>query len=249
MDIKELIRTGIFSIGRLVNNKADASRVIFYHDIHAGRSFTSMSTPLDLFKSHVEVIRKQGFEIVRDIDASEGEIQIAFDDGFRGILDCADWLVSKRIYPTIFIPTSLIGKEGYLSESKIVDLHDMGFNIQSHGVRHSNMSVMTVDELFDDLTTSKAYFTRLLDKPIDSICFPQGYYSDLVVFESLKAGYKKLYTSVPGRCNISDNLKYRTLFQTLSPLQARLVLHGGMDILMSHYKAIHYNGNRHGDKF
>jgi len=50
--------------------------------------------------------------------------------------DCADWLVSQRVYPTVFIPTTLIGKEGYLSESEIVRLHEAGFNIQSHGVRH-----------------------------------------------------------------------------------------------------------------
>ena len=36
-------------------------------------------------------------------------------------------------------------------------------------------------------------------------------------------------------------LKHRALFQTMSPLQVRLTLYGGMDILSSHYKKMHYN--------
>ena len=152
-----------------------------------------------------------------------------------------DWLVSQRIYPTIFIPISLIGKEGYLSESEILELHNAGFNIQSHGIRHKNMSAMPVDELLDDLYASKAYLENFLDKQIDSICYPQGYYSDRVISESQNAGYKKLYISVPGVYDMDVALKHRTLFQTMSPLQVRLTLYGGMDILSSHYKKMHYN--------
>lgn len=240
MDIKELVRTGMFSVGYLMCH-TKKSRVVYYHDVHVGDSWTKMSTPFELFKLHISAIRKSGFEIVRDINNPKGEIQIAFDDGFRGLLDCMDWLVPQRIYPTIFIPISLIGKEGYLSESEILELHNAGFNIQSHGIRHKNMSAMPVDELLDDLYASKAYLENFLDKQIDSICYPQGYYSDRVISESQNAGYKKLYISVPGVYDMDVALKHRTLFQTMSPLQVRLTLYGGMDILSSHYKKMHYN--------
>ena len=48
-------------------------------------------------------------------------------------------------------------------------LHEMGFNIQSHGVRHKNMSALIDEELQDDLCTSKTYFERLLGKTVDSV--------------------------------------------------------------------------------
>lgn len=137
----------MFSVGCLMCH-TKKSRVVYYHDVHVGDSWTTMSTPFELFKLHISAIRKSGFEIVRDINNPKGEIQIAFDDGFRGLLDCVDWLVSQKIYPTIFIPISLIGKEGYLSESEILELHNAGFNIQSHGIRHKNMSAMPVDEFW-----------------------------------------------------------------------------------------------------
>lgn len=120
-------------------------------------------------------------------------------------------------------------------------LHEMGFNIQSHGVRHKNMSALIDEELQDDLCTSKTYFERLLGKTVDSVCYPQGYYSDRVISESLKAGYQKLYISVPGEYDMDKMVKHRSFFQSLSPIQARLALHGGMDILASHYQKLHYN--------
>lgn len=110
MDIKELVRTGMFSVGCLMCH-TKKSRVVYYHDVHVSDSWTTMSTPFELFKLHISAIRKSGFEIVRDINNPKGEIQIAFDDGFRGLLDCVDWLVSQKIYPTIFIPISLLSRK------------------------------------------------------------------------------------------------------------------------------------------
>lgn len=101
MNIKELVRTGIFLVGSFLGQNR-SSRVIYYHDIHGCVSYTDMSTSLDLFKRHVEVIRKAGFEIVRDIKRSKGEIQIAFDDGFA---DC--WIVRIGWFPSVSIPRSL----------------------------------------------------------------------------------------------------------------------------------------------
>lgn len=237
---KECIRSGIFCVGSLLKH-TKSSRVVYYHDIHLQNIYTTMSTNFELFNKHINVIRKEGFSIVRDIDCEEQQVQLAFDDGFRGIWECAELLVKEELYPTIFIPVSLIGKKDYLTENEIIALHKAGFNIQSHGIRHSNMSVMSPEILLDDLINSKQYLETLLGKNIDSICFPQGYFSDNVVAEALKAGYSNLYASYPDKYNIRSSLKGRLLFQSISPLQARLALHGGMDILVSHYKKFHYN--------
>lgn len=46
MDIKELVRTGMFSVGYLMCH-TKKSRVVYYHDVHVGDSWTKMSTPLN----------------------------------------------------------------------------------------------------------------------------------------------------------------------------------------------------------
>ena len=72
MDIKELVRTGMFSVGCLMCH-TKKSRVVYYHDVHVGDSWTTMSTPFELFKLHISAIRKSGFEIVRDINNPKGD--------------------------------------------------------------------------------------------------------------------------------------------------------------------------------
>lgn len=240
VDFKECIRTGILGVGCMLKYSM-ASRVVYYHDIHVCKKYTSMSTDFKIFKRHVDIIRKEGFSIVRDIDKGERQVQLAFDDGFRGIWDCAEHLMDDGLYPTIFIPISLIGKTGYLTEFEIITLHKAGFNIQSHGVRHSNMSAMSPNILLDDLVSSKQYLENLLGKNIDSVCFPQGYFSDRVISEALKAGYSNLYVSYPDKFYLDSPLKCRLLLQSLSFLQVRLALHGGMDMLAAHYKKLHFN--------
>lgn len=47
MDIKELVRTGMFSVGCLMCH-TKKSRVVYYHDVHVSDSWTTMSTPFEL---------------------------------------------------------------------------------------------------------------------------------------------------------------------------------------------------------
>ena len=63
------------------------SRSLVYHDIHSDNSYTNMSTSLEVFIKHINIIREMGFDIVSEITKEEGQIQLTFDDGFLGIYD------------------------------------------------------------------------------------------------------------------------------------------------------------------
>lgn len=240
--MKETVRTIIYWIGKIlfISHK-QSSKVIYYHDIHTctEHAYTSMSTPMSLFQCHISIIKKEGFEIVSEISSPSGQIQIAFDDGFRGIWDNRQWFIENHIPVTIFIPTGLIGQQGYLTMEEIENLHRIGFNIQSHGVRHTNLTKLDKSTLDDDLCKSKLFLEKKLSKEIDSICFPMGYFSDEVVSAAIHAKYKKLYTSVPGHYT-GNSLQYRLFCQNSTPRQFTYILHGGGEILSSHYKKIHY---------
>ena len=43
------------------------SKVIFYHDIHSNDRYTDMSTSIELFKKHIQIIEENGYEIVSHI--------------------------------------------------------------------------------------------------------------------------------------------------------------------------------------
>jgi hypothetical protein len=63
------IKSKVYSIALLLgkikyNNRS--SKVLYYHDVHEDGSIpeTDMSTPMSLFKRHIEIIRSNGYDIV-----------------------------------------------------------------------------------------------------------------------------------------------------------------------------------------
>jgi len=72
MVISSLFRIAIVRIASLfyISKK---SKVIFYHDIHSDKKYTDMSTPIELFKKHIKIIRENGYEIVNEITNSQGK--------------------------------------------------------------------------------------------------------------------------------------------------------------------------------
>ncbi len=215
------------------------SKIIFYHDVHLnGSSYTDMSTSIIVFKSHVDEIRKNGFEIVKQIKNKESEIQICFDDGFKGIYDNKDYFVNESIFPTIFLAIALIGKEGYLSEDNILELQSLGFNFESHAQSHLNLTSFSDVELKYELEESKKYLENLLQKEITEICFPIGYFSDRVYTFSKQAGYKILHSSIPGNYFQRDwkEVVNRNLVQFFNQKEVKYTIFGALIPFRNHYK-------------
>ena len=238
--MKEFVRTMLFILGRLIfSNKK--SKVLYYHDVAKknGNVYTPMSTDMKDFARQVDILPRYG-EIVSRISKPERQFMIAFDDGFKGVYDNKEFFVSKGIYPTIFVAKNLIGKDGYMDEEQIKELDDLGFNFQSHTVSHVDMTSLSVDELRKELAVSKSYLSSMLNKNVDEICCPIGYYNEQVIEEAKKAGYKKIYLSFPSPYALNDIVTGRYFCQSLSLFQFKLLLSGGMDMLKNRYKKLHY---------
>ena len=124
------------------------SKVLFYHDIHKKDRYTTMSTSLELFKEHIYTIRNKSFEIVSEITKKDNQIKLQFDDGYKGIYDCLNFLINKKIPVEIFIVTSQIGKDNFLNKKQILELFDSGLvTISSHTHSHCNLSSIRREDL------------------------------------------------------------------------------------------------------
>lgn len=229
--MKEFIRSIIFILGVICTKNKKKSKIVYYHDFYDKKRYTYMSTSLDLFRKHLQVASSLGYKIVPDIKNEDGELAIMLDDGFRGVWDCRDFFISNNIKPTIFIAKSLVGTEGYLSESEIKELDCLGWNIQSHTVAHTNLNDFNENDLEYQLKESKRYLENLLGHPIDSICAPQGKFSNIVAEKAYKCGYSKFYSSVSGfyheRITDYTFVFSRNLCQFLTPFQFWCVMQGG----------------------
>lgn len=219
------------------------SRAIFYHDIHSKEMYTNMSTHVDAFLDHISVIRDYGFEIVDKITDLNNQIEISFDDGFRGVYDNLDFFSNLSIPIKVFVTCSYIGKKNFLNKDMINVLNQSPYvNIQSHSYRHVNMNALPIDEMRVELFRSKNYLEEMCNKNIDEFCFPFGYFSHELIKLSKSVGYNQCYSSIPGSFfdNIFPDVRCRNLVQARSRSVLRNVIRGGEDILRFWYQKKHF---------
>ena len=199
-------------------NRSRSSKIIYYHDL--GNKYTEMGTPIDLFIEHLDIIDKKGFSIVEDITQKENQIMICFDDGWAGLYEHRELLISRNIFPTTFIAVDLIGQKNYLSLDQILELQDCGFHFECHSWTHSDLTTLNTDQLLREIKDSKLELESLLGNKISAICFPRGRFSDEIIDLSLEAGYDRMYSSISGDFYLrfkNNKLLCRNLVQDTSP--------------------------------
>ena len=221
------------------------SKILFYHDVYCDNQYTDMGTSLAMFTEHIKTIKKNKFSIVDNIIDKKNEIKICFDDGFKGIYDTRKFFIESGIHPTVFLATTLIGQPGYLNHDEILELQELGFIFQCHAWSHSDLSEFSKEELHRELYDSKILLEDILGKNVDEICFPIGYFSQLVLDECQRYGYKTMYSSIPGNYFdkiFTNGLKTRNLVQFASPSEVKSVLLGGYHLLHNRYVKMHWRG-------
>lgn len=246
MNIRNIIKQALLWTGSIFHRN-HKSKILFYHDIYRTQNYKAldaqvyMGTSLDVFKQHVEVIRKEGFEIVPRITKSEGQVCIMLDDGFRGIYECRQWFYDNQIYPTIFLPVVYIGKEGILTREEILDLQHHGFNFECHSWSHGVLTQWNDQELVRELGNSRKFLSELLGKDVTEICLPVGYYCDHLLHEINKYGYQEVYSSIAGNFDETyDGMRRRNLCQFATSQEVKLILRGGNESIKHRYERMHH---------
>lgn len=243
MDLKNMIKNIIINLSSLIKN-ADDSKCIFYHDIHSKNRFTDMSTPVDLFVKHINVIRDLGFEIVSEITKEKGQISISFDDGFKGFYENIELINRLKIPITIFVVSSYLGEENFITKAQLKELHNNPLiTIQSHTHTHPDLTLLSSEKLEEELRKSKQILDEICGVEINSICFPKGLFSKRVVEIATKIGYTTQYSSLPGNYynEFFPTVKRRSLVQFSSEKEFCSILKGGDDFLNYWYTKKHFS--------
>jgi peptidoglycan/xylan/chitin deacetylase (PgdA/CDA1 family) len=219
------------------------SKAIFYHDIHAENKYTNMSTPIALFKEHIQIIRDSGYEIVSKINKPTGQIEISFDDGFLGIYENINVIKELDVPIQLFVISSNFDAPNYINKSQLLELNLFShITISSHTHKHSILNKISVSETKIELETSKKLLENILNKQINSLCFPEGKFNKKVIEIAKKMGYSKLYASIPGFYfdQFSYSVIKRSLVQFAEKEEFKAILKGGDHILSFWYKMKHF---------
>jgi len=228
----------------LLFKKNNESKILFYHDIHDLKKYSSMSTPLVLFKKHISILKHNNFEIVKEITQNKGQVKIQFDDGFKGIYYCLNYLVSHQIPIEIFLISSFIGKENYLNKSQILELKKTGLvTFSSHSHSHADLSKCDEHSLKDELNTSKSLIESITNQKIDSICYPFGKFSIKVIKQCQMLSYTRQYSSLPGSYHdlFLNKVYRRNLVQFADEKEFYCILKGAQYIFSLRYTKIHFS--------
>lgn len=234
--IRYVKHMALWGASLLRNNRK--GKILFYHDVHIDTRYERTSTPLELFKMHMDVVRNKGFCICDGLPLGMNEIMVCFDDGLRGIWDCKDYFIESGIAPTVFLIWDKIGTQGYLSKDEILELKAKGFVFQSHGITHRSLTdIASDDAVYGELADSKLKLEAMLNTEVTGFCFPRGMMTKKIYNLALRAGYKELYSSVPGSADdmLADRLYRRNLCQSFTATEIVWVLKGAVELFAHRY--------------
>lgn len=226
---------GLRTLSHIVNDKD--GKVVFYHDLTKSTSACKTPTKLDLFAHQIEAARNAGWSPSDGLPKENNTFNVAFDDGFRGVYDCKDDLLKLGVKPTVNLAVALVGTEGYLTRSEILELQAAGFVFQSHTWNHAWLPECDDAQLRRELLDSRLWLEDFLQKPVEQICFPRGLFSAKVYEKSIEYGYKFLVSCIPGSINthFKPKVVHRLIAQNLSPDNFVSVLNGAMSPFKSRY--------------
>jgi len=219
------------------------SRSLVYHDIHSDNCYTDMSTSLDMFIKHINVIREMGFNIVSAITREEGQIQLTFDDGFLGIYDNIKIINELDVPVKLFIITSYIGKPSHLDKSQLLELSNNPLiTIGSHTDSHKRLSNLDNEDVLNELICSKEILEGLIVDTVNDLCYPEGKFDKRVIRFAKDVGYINQYSLIPGpfSAKLFQNVRRRSLVQSANKKEFRSILRGGDDILERWYMKKHF---------
>ena len=183
--------------------------VLMYHQISDKQSnvLDSCQHTVEEFKSSIFSVIKEGYEIV-SIDEALNIISkhdsrkfavVTFDDVPISAYEIAFPLLKQYNIPfTFFITTDYIGKNGYLSESQILELDRCHLcTIGSHTISHPMLR--NVNNSFEELVGSKSYLEKLLGHEVRYLAYPYGRPSSVsskVIKSAKQAGYKCAFGTI-----------------------------------------------------
>lgn len=127
-------------------------------------------------------------------------VAITFDDGGLDDYTVAfPILRAHHLVATFFVITGFVGKTVCVSWPDVKVMHASGMEIESHTVRHDDLTTLPQSRLAAELSDSRNALIRELNEDPIALAYPSGAFNQSVEVAARKAGYLLAVTTKPGR--------------------------------------------------
>lgn len=162
-----------------------------YHEITDTKTSYRYGLTKDTFREHVSNLRQ---------NRGKGwDFRITFDDGhlsqFTNALPILEHFSERAVF---FITAGWTSKRsGYMSWNHLRELHERGYQVQSHGWSHALLTQCSLPILRSELTRSKNELEDHLGVQVEAISMPGGRWNAQVLRVCAAVGYTQVFTSDP----------------------------------------------------
>ena len=204
------------TLPELKNNRSRISNVsgsqalpiLYYHSVmwEAGNE---LRMPPDQFEAQIAYLRDQGYQSITLEQLYEAKyfggtlptkpFVITFDDGYVDNYTTAFPVLKKyKFTATVFVVSSYINGEGFMSWPQLKELFANGWEIEGHTANHPYLSKKDAAIVLSELKSSKVLLENGLGHSVDFFAYPYGDFDDSVVLAVKNTGYLMAFTTERG---------------------------------------------------
>jgi len=204
--------TGLGSfLSWVVGKQKKASCVILYYHCVEQQHRAQFARQMDVLLRTAVPVRVGGRE---DLACGSRYAAVTFDDGFKSVADNAvPELIKRGIPATIFVTSDLLGQTpgwaGYpgrfMSLEELRELPRSIIDLGSHTRTHPFLPRLDEQKASDEIGTSRMKLGEMLGTECTLFAFPYGAFTPGLVNVCRRAGYQRIFTTLPYPANLGPN--------------------------------------------
>ncbi len=183
--------------------------VLAYHKVDEKFELGLTNVKPAQFSRQIDSFGRHGIAIADSVDEDRngaGNVYLTFDDGYdcfyRNVVPILAAIGAKA---TVFVISDFIGKRNswdlrlsftrfiHMNAVQLREVAKLGFEIGSHSRSHRDLSRLSPESSWNELTSSKKEIEDIIGGEVASFSFPYGRYNHDVVKQAGDAGYKNLF--------------------------------------------------------
>lgn len=193
------------------DQKVQGVPILYYHSIMEENG-NKLKMPPDQFEAQMAYLQEKGYQSLTLDQLYQAEylggalpskpFVITFDDGYIDNYTTAFPILKKYGFiASIFMISSYINEEGFLSWSQLKELAANGWEIEGHTANHLYLSKQDTKTVLNELESSKELLEKELGYPVNFFAYPYGDLNDKVAQAVKATGYVMAFTTERGWAN------------------------------------------------